>query len=107
MHAALRMRQYERQAVATASPAQLIAKLYDIGVSACHRGDRSKTRAVIVELMSSLDLEAGGDLAGRLHAIYEFCLHESAAGDLSSVAELLAGLREAWQDGVLALRPAA
>ena len=106
MHSALRMRQYQQQALATASPESLIAKLYDLGVTACHRGDRAKTRAVLVELMGSLNHEEGGELAGRLHAIYEFCLNESALGDLGVVAELLDGLREAWREGVVA-RPLA
>lgn len=107
MHPSLRMRQYERQAIATATPEQLVAKLYDLAVAACHRGDRTKLRAVLVELTGSLNLEAGGDLAGRLHAIYEFCLRESAVGDLGPLAEILGGLREAWHDGVLATRAAA
>jgi flagellar protein FliS len=106
MHPSLRQRQYQQQAITTASPERLVSKLYELGVSACHRGDRTKTRAVLVELMGSLNHEQGGELAGRLHAIYEFCLNESALGDLNTVAELLGGLREAWHDGVLA-RPAA
>ena len=101
-----RMRQYQQQALATASPDRLVAKLYDLGISACHRDDRTKVRAVLVELMSALDHEHGGELAGRLHAIYEFCLNESALGDLATVGELLDGLRQAWQEGVLA-RPVA
>jgi flagellar protein FliS len=101
------MRQYERQAIATATPEQLVAKLYDLGIAACHRGDRSKLRAVLVELAGSLDMEAGGDLAGRLYAIYEFCLRESAVGDLAPIGDILGGLREAWHDGVLATRAAA
>lgn len=107
MHPSLRMRQYERQAIATASPEQLIAKVYDIGVGACRRGDRSKVRAVLVELMGSLNMEAGGEVASRLYALYEFCLRESAVGDLNAVGDLLDGLREAWHDGVLATRAAA
>jgi flagellar protein FliS len=101
MYTALRMRQYQQQAVASASPEQLIAKLYDLGVSACHRSDRSKVRAVLVELIGSLNFEAGGELAQRLHALYEFCLNESISGDLNVVCELLTGLRDTWKEGVL------
>ena len=101
MHPSLRMRQYQRQAVASASPDQLIAKLYDMGVAACRREDRAKLRAVLVELTASLNFEKGGEMAQRLHAIYEFCLIESGAGDLNVVAELLDGLRSAWKQGVL------
>lgn len=107
MSPALRMRQYERQAIASATPEQLIAKLYNIGVSACHNGDRQKLRAVLVELTSSLDFEAGGELAGQLYALYDFALRESATGDLTAIGEILSGLRDAWAEGVLAIRAAA
>lgn len=95
------MRQYQHQAIATASPERLVVKLYDLGIAACYRDDRPKVRAVLVELMAALNHERGGELAGRLQAIYEYCLNESAMGNLSLVAELLAGLREAWQEGVV------
>lgn len=100
------MRQYQQQAVAASTPEQLIAKLYDVGVSACHREDRSKLRAVLVELIGSLNFEAGGELAHRLHTLYDFCLSESIDGDLDVVCRLLSELRDAWREGVL-LRKAA
>lgn len=101
MHPQLRMRQYQHQAVATASPERLIAKLYDLAVAACHREDRPHLRAVLVELVGGLDFERGGDLARTLHDLYSYCLNESASGDLADVAEVLSGLRAAWQEGVL------
>ena len=101
MHPSLRMRQYQRQAIVSASPDQLIAKLYDIAVAACRREDRAKLRAVLVELIASLNFEKGGEVAQRLHALYEYCLLECGSGDLTAIAELLDGLRTAWKQGVL------
>ena len=101
MYSALRMRQYQQQASASATPEQLVGKLYDFCVSACHREDRSKLRKGLVELIGSLDFEKGGDLAHQLHALYEYCLTESISGDLNGVRELLVELREAWKQGVL------
>lgn len=101
MYPAARMRQYQHQDVTSASPERLVLKLYDLGIAACYRGDRPQARAVLVELMASLDHEQGGELAARLYALYAYCLDESALGDLVPVAELLDGLREAWQEGVL------
>ena len=97
---------YQRQSIMGASPEQLIAKLYDIGVSACHQGDRKRVRNVLVELLSSLDDEKGGELAEHLRAVYEFCLNESATGDLDTVREMLDELRSAWKEGVLQKQPA-
>lgn len=107
MSPALRMRQYERQAVASSTPEQLIAKLYDLGIASCHRADRPKLRAVLVELIGALDFESGGDLAYQLHSLYDFCLRESVSGDLGPVTDVLGGLREAWYDGVVGARAAA
>ena len=100
------MRKYQEQAVLSASPEQLILKLYDLGIAACRRNDRPKVRAVLVELMSALNFEAGGELAERLYALYEFCLRESAIGDLAVVQRILEGLREAWHEGVVMARAA-
>ena len=94
-------KRYQEQAIQTATPEQLILKLYNLGVASCENGDRSKLRAVLVELISSLNFDEGGDLANRLYSIYEFCLNESAVGDLDAVQEMLEGLRDAWKEGVL------
>lgn len=92
-----RMQQYQRQAISSSSPEQLVVKLYDMGISACHRGDRAKLRKVLVELVSGLSFEKGGEIAERLYALYEFCLVESGAGDLNVICDLLTGLRDAWK----------
>ena len=92
---------YQRQSIKGASPEKLVAKLYDVAISACHRGDRTKVRSALVELLSSLDAQEGGELADRLQAVYEFCLNESATGELDVVCELLDELRDAWRQSVL------
>ncbi len=101
MNAYYHMRRYQRQAAMTATPEQLIAKLYDIGIQACHRQDLHKARAAVSELMSSLNMEAGGELAQRLYALYEFCLLDLAEGRTQHTREILEGLRAAWREGVL------
>lgn len=106
MSAALRMRQYQQQAILSASPEQLVAKIYDLGIAACLRQDVPKVRAVLVELLAGLNFEQGGELAERLRDLYEFCLTESASGDLGVVCTILTGLRDAWREGVLQRRAA-
>jgi flagellar protein FliS len=102
------MRQYQQQALMGASSEQLVAKLYDLGVAACHGGDRAKARAVLVQLLAGLDYERGGEIAERLQALYTFCLGQATdGGDLADVAYILDGLRTAWAEGVLNTRQAA
>jgi len=106
MQAALRMRQYQQQAIASASPEQLIAKLYDLAVGACHSGDREKLRSVLKELISSLNFDQGGDIAQGLYNIYEYCLRESLRGDLEFISELMDELRSVWKESVMGRKAA-
>lgn len=98
---AFRMRQYHQQAVLSASPEQLVAKLYDLAVTACHRDDRQKLRAVLAELIASLNFERGGDIAQGLYNVYDYCMRESAAGSLELICELLTELRDTWKQHVI------
>ncbi|MFW5973460.1 MAG: flagellar export chaperone FliS [Bacteroidota bacterium] len=106
MNTAIRMRQYQQQAVLSSSPEQLVLKMYDLAIASCNRGDRSKLRAVLVELLGSLNMDDGGEIATGLRDLYEYCLVESANGDLSTVRDLLDGLRDAWRNGVMTLKAA-
>ena len=101
------LRQYQQQAVRTASPAQLVDKLYGIGVAAAEAGDGDRVRRALVELMAALDLERGGAVAEGLHGLYTFSLKAVAEGDLATVAEILGGLRGAWREATLPLPVAA
>lgn len=89
---------YQRQDVLSASPTQLVAKLYDLGILACNTNDRFKLRKVLIELIASLNFAEGGEIAVRLSQIYEFCMRESVAGDLNVIGEMLSELRETWKE---------
>lgn len=96
------LRLYQQQAVLSATPAELIDKLYGIGVTAAQGGDAPRTRRVLVELSAALDHERGGEVAEGLGGLYDFALRATNDGDLATVAEILDGLREAWRRSVLA-----
>ena len=91
--------QYQRQDVLSASPAQLVAKLYDLAIISCNTNDRFKLRKVLIELIASLNFAEGGEIAIRLSQIYEFCMRESVSGDLQIIASLLSDLRDTWKEG--------
>ena len=99
-------KQYQQQAVQTASPEKLIDKLYEAGIQACHQEDRDTLREVLLELIKALNMEQGGELADRLLSIYEFCFNECATSDLDMIRGLLEELREGWCEGVLERQPA-
>ncbi len=106
MNATLRMRQYQQQAARSSTPEQVILKIYDIGISACHREDRSTLRSVLIELLSSLNFDLGGEIARSLADLYAYCLEQIAIGDLHEVEMLLSGLRDAWKLGVMGRKAA-
>lgn len=105
--------------VSTADPHQLILMLFDGALLAITTGavaldakdtprkgqSISKAIEIITNgLKVSLDMEAGGELAGRLAALYDYMaerllyanLHNSRPA-LDEVAGLLRDLRDAWQ----------
>jgi flagellar protein FliS len=105
--------------VLTASPARLVVMLYDGArrflaqagaamrdgqVAEAHRR-LGRAEAIIEELLSALDFEAGGEIAERLEAIYVFCrrqIMEARIGQdpekLEQVSRLLGELRAAWSE---------
>lgn len=108
---------YRRQQVETATPGQLIVLLYDAAVRHCkgaqesiERKDRDgaarhllKAQDIVAELMGSLNVDAGGELAGNLLRLYEYVyrrlVHANVRKDASAAQEaegILAGLRDAW-----------
>jgi flagellar protein FliS len=91
------MREYQRQDIYSSTPLQLVVKLYDMAISACYRGDRKNLRDVLTELMAGLNLDEGGDIAGRLFRLYEYCMDSSVSGDLVAIRNVLTELREAWK----------
>lgn len=117
--------------VATASPHKLISMLYEgalvaianAGVHLEHgdiaaRGASiSKAIAIIDEgLKVSIDLEAGGDLAQNLHALYEYMCYrllnanlKASREGLDEVEALLKELKSAWDaiGNVAAAKPEA
>lgn len=106
-------------AVETASPHKLILMLFDGAVAAINiakfemaSGEIAKKGASISKaidiitngLRASLDMEAGGELAERLSALYEYMAQrllfanlKNSTATLDEVLELLISLRSAWE----------
>jgi flagellar protein FliS len=113
--------------VSTASPHQLIVMLFDGALMAISSAaiaieqkdipGKGSSISKAIEIINnglkvSLDMEAGGELAERLAALYDYMterllyanLHSNRAA-LDEVATLLDGLREAWMGIALDTRP--
>lgn len=113
---------YRRTQIETAPPEQLILMLYDGAIRfarsarrAIEAGDRQKahrdltrTQDVISELISSLDLEAGGEIAANLYRLYRYLYQRLVQANvgkkvepIDEVIHLITELREGWYEGVI------
>jgi flagellar protein FliS len=110
---------YEENEINTSNPLKIILMLYDGAITFlkkaieyAEQGDiknkniyANKARDIIVEFNNALNIEVGGEIAGRLRSLYFFMdrqLMESNWNNdiqgLNEVISLLLGLREGWQD---------
>ena len=114
-------RSYRTAAVKTATPGQLVLMLFDgalrnlatalAGFEIGAVGPRYeqinnqllKAQAILRELKTSLDLDAGGEFARRMFALYEFMNDRLQAANLAKdpepirvVEEMLGEVRGAW-----------
>jgi flagellar secretion chaperone FliS len=108
---------YQQVQITSRSPIELVVMLYDgaidsLGLAreAMHRRDLSAKRdhmaralAIIGQLQSTLDMEAGGEIAGNLDHLYIYLtgrMVEASArlnpAPLEEAVRLLATLREGW-----------
>jgi flagellar protein FliS len=108
---------YRQQSILTATPGQLVVMLYDgclrflyQSAHAMRAGDRAeaevrlrRAESIIDELLATLDMERGDEVASRLQGIYVFCRRhllearvEQDAAMVEKVSELLQELRDAW-----------
>ncbi len=109
--------QYRKAAVNTASPLQLIIMLYDgalrfmnAGKAAMERHDLfeqnknlQKAQKIVAELMSCLNMEAGGEVAQNLLSLYTFVYNRLVMANVEEKPEyidecdrVLRELRESW-----------
>jgi flagellar secretion chaperone FliS len=115
-------RAYRSNAVLTASPGQLVLMLYDGALKALALAREAldvsaedprriavvneqllKAQAILTELQSGLNLDAGGEFARTMHRLYDYHLARlleanlrKEAGPVIEVERLVRELRDAW-----------
>ncbi len=110
---------YLAQQIMSASPAKLVAMLYERAIKLLHdavgaieAGDierrwmaNSKATEIIGELWQALDLEAGGEIAENLNRLYGFMMMRLTMVDTENNAQaarevigLLEPLRRSWHE---------
>jgi flagellar protein FliS len=111
------LQQYRRTSVESATPLQLIVMLYDGALRFIEQGKQAmdrraveeqnaslqKAQKIVAELMSSLDMDQGGEVATNLLSLYTFTYNRLIEGNceddpqkLDQAGEVLRQLRESW-----------
>lgn len=111
------LEEYRKNAIAGASPLQLVIMLYDgamrfieQGKAAMERRDLhaqntalQRAQAIVTELTSCLDMKAGGEIAKNLFALYTYVYNQLVQANVEDRPELLdpclkilSSLRESW-----------
>ena len=109
--------QYRKASVAGATPLQLVVMLYDGCLRFMSAGQRAmqekelfkqneslqKAQKILAELMSTLDMEKGGEVATNLFSLYTFCYNRLVEANIEDkpeyidhAIEVMSQLRESW-----------
>lgn len=113
--------QYKNTQIQTATPGQLIMMLYQGAIKFCKISKISieekdlikankyliKTQDIVTELMLSLDMKSGGDIAKNLSSLYEYMNRKLLEANMkkeiepiNEVQHLLEELENAWREAV-------
>ena len=108
---------YKQQEIQTASPGKIVLMLYDgalKNLSLAEQADQQqdyfqkteslgKVRSIIVELLNTLDMKQGGEIAHQLQSLYVYSLNQLMTADINqdfdalrNVYSVLNELREAF-----------
>lgn len=111
--------EYQKQSVNTASPLRLTIMLYDGALRFLELGkagllaknlfekndNLQKSQKIVMELMNTLDVQKGGEMAKNLMSLYFFVVQqlmeaniEDDVEKLDVAAKILRDLRESWLD---------
>ncbi|HOA99817.1 MAG TPA: flagellar export chaperone FliS [Candidatus Atribacteria bacterium] len=110
-NAALIQKRYQENAVSTASPLRLVIMLYGgvlrfirVAQKSFSGGDEREGKnnllqveKIVLELIGSLNLEEGGEVARNLLRIYQFTLEQCALCNGNNYSQILPPLLKVWE----------
>ncbi len=110
---------YRQHSVMGASPVQLVVMLYDGALRFMEEGKRAiiakdletqnfklqRAQKIVFELMSTLNMSEGGEVARNLLGLYTFIVNELVEGNISddthridNAMKTMSDLRESWAE---------
>ena len=119
------LKQYQQNAITTASPEQILIMLYDGAIQFLNKAKKAmedrnieethnnimKTERIISEFMNTLDMEVGGEVAKNLYGLYKYLnyrlVQANIKKDVTMIDEVLGHLKDLKQTWEEAIRIAA
>ncbi|RMH64473.1 MAG: flagellar protein FliS [Calditrichaeota bacterium] len=93
------MNPYLTQKIMTASPEQLIAYVYDAGISACAQQDRNRALKVIQVLINSLNFEYR-EISTTFYNIYRYLNNSISRGNFAEAKTYFEDLKAIWSENM-------
>lgn len=112
---------YKNMQIQTATPGQLILMLYDGAIKFCKLAKKGiedknlmdankyliKIQDIVTELMISLDMKSGGEIAKNLYTLYDYMMSRLLEANMKKdpliideVQKMIEELRDAWGEAV-------
>jgi len=89
------MNPYLVQKVMSASPEELIAYVYDVGVTSCAQKDGDKARRAMQVLFQSLNYDVK-DVSATFYNVYRYINHLVNRRKFDEAKEMLVDLKQTW-----------
>jgi flagellin-specific chaperone FliS len=87
---------YVVQRVMSASPDQLIAYIYEAGITACKGKDRAKALKAVQSLISSLNFDHDKEIAYTFYRVYRYINQIIIKGKFEEAQTMLNDLKQSW-----------
>lgn len=87
---------YQTQSVKSASPLQLVIKMYDLTIQATYREDEKKVRDLLSALIYGLNFDY--EPSEQLFSLYQYCQDMARKQKFEEVREVLEPLRSSWEE---------
>ena len=87
---------YQTQSVKSASPLQLVIKMYDLTIQATYREDEKKVRDLLSALIHGLNFDY--EPSEQLFSLYQYCQNLARKQKYEEIREVLEPLRSSWEE---------
>lgn len=87
---------YQTQSVKSASPLQLVIKMYDLTIQATYREDEKKVKDLLSALIQGLNFDY--EPSEQLFSLYQYCQDLARNHKYDEIREILEPLRSSWEE---------